>query len=181
MSQPVLHLIVGLPAVGKTTLARRLAVGHRAVRLTPDEWMIPLFGESDAGGKRDVLEGRLLWVTHEALLAGASVVVDFGCWSAPERWAIRALAEDARAAFRMHALDLPEPERRSRAAARWREAPDSTFPMTAQDQDRYVAAYEPPGPQEWSATELPCAPDGFPTWLAWAADRWPSLTDLSRP
>ena len=29
--------------------------------------MIPLFGESDADGKRDVLEGRLIWVALEAL------------------------------------------------------------------------------------------------------------------
>jgi hypothetical protein len=40
---------------GKTTRAKELAAGHRALRLTPDAWMIPLFGESDPDGKRDVL------------------------------------------------------------------------------------------------------------------------------
>ena len=60
---PTLHLTVGLPGVGKTTLARKIAHEDNAVRFTPDEWMIPLFGtmwrEPDAVGKRDVLEGRL--------------------------------------------------------------------------------------------------------------------------
>ena len=55
-------LIVGLPGAGKTTQAKELAARHHAIRLTPDEWMVPLFGlcwrEPLARGKRDVLEGR---------------------------------------------------------------------------------------------------------------------------
>jgi hypothetical protein len=43
--------MVGLPGAGNSR--------HGALRLSPDAWMIPLFGDSDAGGKRDVLEGRL--------------------------------------------------------------------------------------------------------------------------
>ena len=62
-----MFLIVGLPAAGKTTLAEALATERGAVRLTPDAWMIPLFGEPDANGKRDVLEGRLIWVALETL------------------------------------------------------------------------------------------------------------------
>jgi hypothetical protein len=50
--------MVGLPAAGKTTRARELAAAHRALRLTPDHWMIPLFGDPMAGGMRWVLEGR---------------------------------------------------------------------------------------------------------------------------
>jgi predicted kinase len=87
-----LFLIVGLPGAGKTTQAKELAAKHRALRLTPDEWMIPLFGESDAGGKRDVLEERLICVALQALRLGTSVVLDFGFWSRDERSALRWLA-----------------------------------------------------------------------------------------
>src|SRR6476646_8046024 len=55
-----MFLMVGLPGAGKTTRAKELAVVHRALRLTPDHWMIPLFGDSMADGKRFVLEGRLI-------------------------------------------------------------------------------------------------------------------------
>ena len=36
--QARLVLLCGLPASGKTTLARRLAASYGAVRLNPDEW-----------------------------------------------------------------------------------------------------------------------------------------------
>jgi hypothetical protein len=42
-----------------------LVIGYSALRVSPDAWMIPLFGESEADGKRDVLEGRLIWVALE--------------------------------------------------------------------------------------------------------------------
>ena len=68
-----MFLIVGLPGAGKTTVAKRLAADYHALRLTPDAWMIPLFGESDASGKRNVLEGRLIWLALEALKLNTSV------------------------------------------------------------------------------------------------------------
>ena len=49
--------MVGLPGSGKTTRARELAAAHHALRLTPDEWMIPLFGQEQPEGKRNVVEG----------------------------------------------------------------------------------------------------------------------------
>ena len=77
--QPVaiLFLMVGLPGAGKTTRAKELAATHQAVRLTPDHWMIPLFGDNMAGGKRFVLEGRLISVALQALRLGTSVVLDY--------------------------------------------------------------------------------------------------------
>jgi predicted kinase len=40
-----LHLMVGLPFSGKTTLARKLEQECSALRLTPDEWQVCLFGQ----------------------------------------------------------------------------------------------------------------------------------------
>ncbi|MFD1732342.1 hypothetical protein ACFSC4_16665 [Deinococcus malanensis] len=59
---------------------------HAALRLTPDEWMLPLFGAGEFQGKRAVLEHDLLWsVARRALVLGVSVVLDYGVWSREER------------------------------------------------------------------------------------------------
>jgi predicted kinase len=177
--RPTLHLTVGLPGTGKTTLARRIALEENAVRLTPDEWMIPLFGDSDADGRRDVLEGRLLWAAHEVLGIDGSVVLDFGCWAEDERWAVRAVAEHAGGAFHLHYVDLPEAVRRARATARWEAEPGSTFEMSPADHDRYLRLFQPPTEDELTAADLPHPPAGHRSWLAWAAHRWPSLPDFT--
>jgi predicted kinase len=87
-----LFVITGLPGSGKTTRAKELAEEHAALRLTPDDWMIPLFDHNDADGKRDVLEGRFIWLAMRALEHGMSVVLDFGVWARDERSALKHLA-----------------------------------------------------------------------------------------
>jgi hypothetical protein len=57
--------------------------------------MIPLFGACDVDGKRDVLEGRLVWLAIRALRLEVSVILDFGVWGRGERSALRALAAEA--------------------------------------------------------------------------------------
>ena len=178
---PVLYLTVGLPGAGKTTLARQLAEELGILRLTPDEWMAPLFGHNDAAGRRDILEGRMVWVAHEVLVSGASVILDFGCWSPEERFAIRAVAESAGARFELRYVRVDESERRARAARRWRTAPESTFAMTDADHDRHLALFRPPSRAELAGVELPEPPLGFESWLEWASERWPTLPRLDRP
>jgi predicted kinase len=56
--------MVGLPAAGKTTRAAEPAAAHRALRPTPDSSMVPLLGDPMAGGRRVVLEGRLISADH---------------------------------------------------------------------------------------------------------------------
>jgi predicted kinase len=68
--------------IPETIRAEELAATRPALRLTPDHWMIPLFGDSLADGKRFVLEGRLISVALQALRLGTSVVLDFGLWAA---------------------------------------------------------------------------------------------------
>src|SRR5215467_5944950 len=90
-----LFLMVGLPGAGKTTQAKELAAAHRALRLTPDHWMITLFDGTQPDGKRDLLEGLLITVALQALRLGTSVVLDFGLWGRDERSALRWLARSA--------------------------------------------------------------------------------------
>ncbi len=172
-----LFLMVGLPGAGKTTRAQELAARHRALRLTPDDWMIPLFGEPEAGGKRDVLEGRLIWVALQALPLGTSVVLDFGLWGRDERSALRWLARSAGAACQVVYLPVDKDAQLARIAHRQASAPHQTFPTTEADVGRWREQFQVPDTAELHGGDVPGPPAGWPGWPEWAADRWPSLAD----
>ncbi|WP_194898447.1 AAA family ATPase [Catenulispora pinisilvae] len=177
----MLILTVGLQGAGKTTRARQLAAKLNALRLTPDEWMIPLFGESEADGKRDVLEGQLLKLALEALRLGNAVVLDFGCWSRNERYAIRHLVEEAGGSFELAYLPVDEATQRARVAHRQATAPYETFPMPEQELADARAFFEEPDDAELSNGQISDLPEGWRSWREWAADRWPSFGDDWRP
>ena len=170
-----LFLMVGLPGAGKTTRAKELAAAHPALRLTPDEWMIPLFGEPDADGKRDVLEGRLISVAMQALRLGTSVVLDFGLWGRDERSALRWLARSAGVPCQTVYLPVDKNTQLARIAHRQATAPHQTFPMTQADIDTWREQFQVPDAAELGG-EIPGPPAGWPGWPEWAADRWPSST-----
>ena|ERR1700722_8204345 len=172
-----LVLMVGLPAAGKTTRAKALAATHQALRLTPDHWMIPLFGHSMADGKRFVLEGRLISVALQALRLGISVILDYGLWGRDERSALRWLARSAGAACQVIYLPMDRDAQLARIAYRQETTPHQTFPMSEADVDAWREQFEVPDAAELGGGEIPAPPAGWPGWPQWAADHWPSCTD----
>ncbi len=174
---PTMLLMVGLPGAGKTTRAKELAAACRALRLTPDHWMIPLFGDSLAGGKRFALEGRLISVALQALRLGTSVVLDFGLWGRDERSALRWLARSAGASCQVVYLPVDKDVQLARIAHRQATAPRETFPMSEADVDQWREQFQVPDAAELSSGEIPGPPAGWPGWAEWAADHWPSCSD----
>ena len=174
--EPVtLLLMVGLPGAGKTTRAVELAAAHRALRLTPDEWMIPLFDGSQPDGKRDLLEGRLIALALQALRLGTGVVLDYGLWARDERSALRWLAPSAGASCQVIYLPIDKDVQRARIVHRQATAPHTTFPMADADIDRWWTQFQAPDAAELSGGTVPGPSLGWPGWPEWAADRWPSL------
>jgi hypothetical protein len=75
-----LHLMFGLPCSGKTTLAHQRERERAALRLTPDEWHLRLFGqdveEPEHDARHNLIE-TLLWdVAARALALGTNVILD---------------------------------------------------------------------------------------------------------
>lgn len=171
-----MFVLVGLPGAGKTTAAVRLAAEHGALRLTPDEWLIPLFGKANEPASRDTMEGRLVTVALEVLQLGVSAVVDFGCWSREERAALHWLTEQVSADFELVYLPVDAPTQARRIAQRWAEAPGRTYPVSETELAVAREAFEVPSTDEVAGRMAVLVPDGWPSWLEWTQDRWPSIT-----
>lgn len=178
MEQPTLFLMVGLPATGKTTAARRLEVDHRALRLTKDEWMKALYGERNPSSASDVVEGRLIEIGLRALELGLDVVIDFGLWGRDERSALRRAAADRGARVEMHYLEVSAVEQRRRLDQRLTDEPHTTWPISEQEALGWADQMQVPTPGEVDGSEaIDDPPAGFASWDEWRRDRWPPSID----
>ena len=174
MTRPTLFLMVGLPATGKTTAARRIEADHRALRLTKDEWMKALYGEQNPPWASDVIEGRLIEIGLRALELGSSVVIDFGLWGRDERSALRQAAADRGAVVEMHYFDVPPPEQRRRLDQRLADEPHTTWPISEEELAGWSDVMQVPPPGEVDGTEpIDDPPLGFASWDQWRRHRWP--------
>lgn len=174
MRQPTLFLMVGLPATGKTTTARRLEVGRHALRLTKDEWIKALYGEQNPSSASDVVEGRLIEIGLRALELGLDVVIDFGLWGRDERSALRQAAIDRGAGVEMHYLEVSAVEQRRRLDQRLSVEPHTTWHISDQELVGWAAEMQVPTPGEVDGSEaVDAPPEGFASWDEWRSDRWP--------
>jgi predicted kinase len=154
-----LHLIVGLPCSGKTTLARRLETKYSALRLTTDEWHIRLFGhdfgdnmteseEAEHDSRHESVESIMWVVAARVLVLGVDVILDFGCWVRSQRDEFRARAKNLGADFRIHFVDVPDEMLFERLKARNDKQAEGTFPIPEAKLKEWIQIFEPPTSEE---------------------------------
>lgn len=143
-----LVLICGLPASGKTTLARRLAPMIPAIRLDKDQWTTEL-GLDVWDDELRVRVERQLWALAQDLLAqGQSVILEWGHWARVERDEKRRAARALGVGVELHYLDAPLEELIERAQRRNASGEWSASPMTRAHFERWATTFQPPEEEE---------------------------------
>jgi predicted kinase len=173
----IVYLIVGLPGAGKTTHAKQLESSASALRLTPDEWQIALFGDQNPPDKRDLVEGKLVQLGMRAAELGLNVVFDFGFWGKDERSALRWIAATVGARSQVIYLPIDHEEQRTRVTNRFAATPDQTFHMSDVELEQWRAQFQVPDEDELHGSPIPPVPPEHASWSQWASQRWPSLPD----
>lgn len=152
-----LHLMVGLPFSGKTTLAKKLEKEQSAIRLTPDEWQIGLFGQDANEPEHDARHGfieAMLWkFASRALELGTNVILDFGFWAREEREDFRLRAKLLGASSEVHFLDVPEEELLSRLVARNSQPSKESFHISEESMKPWMKLFQKPIPEELDRRE----------------------------
>lgn len=147
-----LHLMVGLPCSGKTTLAKRLEHEVPALRLTADEWHVSLFGQDAEDAEHDARHSRiedLLWnVASRALELGTNVILDYGLWAREEREDYRTRAKKLGARSEIHFLDVPDDELMRRLAVRNAQPRPGSFYIPEESMGPWIAFFQKPTPDE---------------------------------
>lgn len=152
-------LTCGLPAAGKTALARQLAADRSALRLTKDEWLIALGSNPWDEATRVKLEHQLWHLAGEVLRLGLSVVLDFGLWARSERDEFRAAARGLGVGVELHYLDVPADELWRRIDARNAAPPWDSYPISRSQLDEWAARFQAPDAVELALFD-PLPPSG---------------------
>ena len=150
--RPRLVLICGLPASGKTTLAREIADAYGAVRLNPDEWETALDVDPFDEGFQARLEAEFWELTQRLLVLGTSVVLEWGFWARSERDQKREAARRLGVAVELRFLDAPYEELVRRVAARHAAG---GIAITERHMDRYRGLFQPPTDEELALYDAP--------------------------
>jgi predicted kinase len=139
--QPRLVLLCGLPASGKTALAREIADAYGAVRLDPDAWELALAVDPFDEGFQARLEAQFWELARRLLGLGTSVVLEWGFWARSERDAKREAARSLGAAVELRFLDVPFEELVRRVVARHAAG---GIAITEAHMERYRGMFQPP-------------------------------------
>lgn len=128
---PTVHLLHGFVGAGKTTFAKKLQTEINAVRFSPDEWMIALYGDNPDKGLFDTYYQRInkwIWVQIANVLnTGVDVIYDSGLWKRADRDDVIAKVKALGAVPKLYALQVPFDVSRDRVLKRTAAMPDGAL------------------------------------------------------
>ncbi len=152
-----LVLICGLPASGKSTLARQLAPQIPAIRLDKDGWVTQLGADVWDGEFRGRLEGQLWALSKELLAQGQSVILEWGHWARVERDEKRLGARALGVGVELHYLHAPLEQLIERAERRNASGEWTASPITRAHFEEWATMFQPPDEEELLLFDEPVA------------------------
>jgi predicted kinase len=152
-----LVLICGLPASGKSTLARQLAPKMPAIRLDKDGWVTQLGADVWDGEFRGRLEGQLWALSKELLAQGQSVILEWGHWARVERDEKRLGARALGVGVELRYLHAPLEELMERAERRNASGEWTASPITRAHFEEWATMFQPPDEEELLLFDEPVA------------------------
>ncbi|MFJ2982592.1 MULTISPECIES: AAA family ATPase [unclassified Pseudomonas] len=158
MPKPVLHLISGKIASGKSTLAKSLAAEGSTVLLSEDYWLSRLYPEQIksvtdyvrlARQIREVLGPLVI----DVLRAGVTVVLDFPANTPQDRQWLGDLADAAKVAHRAHYIEVDDDTCRDRLHRR-NDRGEHEFAATDAEFDLITSYFRAPHEDEGLQIEV---------------------------
>lgn len=150
--RPVLYLLCGKIAAGKSTLARSLATRPATILISEDHWNSSLFADElksieDYSRLSRRLRNAMGPHVVALLKAGLSVVLDFPANTLLTRGWMRGIVDAANVAHELHVLDLPDETCKRRLRAR-NAGGDHPFQSSDAEYDLFTSYFVPPTPDE---------------------------------
>jgi predicted kinase len=158
MPKPVLHLMSGKIASGKSTLAKRLAAEQSAILLSEDHWLSRLYPDQInsvtdyvrlAGQIREVVGPLVI----DALSAGVTVILDFPANTLQDRQWLRGLADAAEVSHCVHYIEVDDDTCRGRLHLRNHRA-EHEFAATDAEFDLITIYFHAPQEDEGLQIEI---------------------------
>lgn len=146
------YFLCGLPASGKTTIAKQIEAEQGAIRFTLDERMIAKYDYSifdEAYGRLANEEKQILWrEARQYLDQGQDVILDWSLWNRQARaeWTQKAVA--AGYDYRLIYLNVPLELLRRRLARRNANLPAAAHAIPLEELERFSPIFEPPSSAE---------------------------------
>ncbi len=150
--QPRLVLLCGLPASGKTALAREIADAYGAVRFNLDEWELALGIDPFDAEFQVKLEAQFSRLTERLLALGTSVILEWGFWAREERDEKRDLGRSLGAAVELRFLDVSYDELVRRVVDRHATG---GLAITESHMEEYRGIFQPPTEDELALYDQP--------------------------
>lgn len=138
------HLIHGFLCCGKTTFAKELERRTGGVRISLDEWLIALTGDTVRLEQELVerLQAQMEELWPEFVTLGIDVILDFGFWRRQDRDQVRKKAEDIGAATRLYWIHCPDQVARERCRQR-NAAQGGEYHVSDEGFDEMRSRFEP--------------------------------------